>query len=135
MLETGTVSDASRRWFGMSKVKFGGTSRSRRDKIVTANQPDIVVVNVVIPRDSSIKKKNHERLEKDQTLREQLERMWKGLHVNLHGRPPEDRHQGYRLHRHSCPPSDCKEPDSLPSLTLDVGLFWIMSHSPLMAAQ
>ncbi|KAI3377775.1 hypothetical protein L3Q82_008918 [Scortum barcoo] len=56
------------------------------DKQVMANQPDIVVVDkeqkravvidVAIPSDNRIRKKEHEKLEKYQGLREQLERMW-----------------------------------------------------------
>ena len=51
-----------------------------------ANQPDIVVVDkeqktvtvvdVAIPSDSNIRKKEHEKLEKYQGLREELEKMW-----------------------------------------------------------
>lgn len=53
-----------------------------------ANQPDIVlidkqqkkaaVIDVAIPTDSNIKKKEHEKLEKYQGLKEELEKMWKG---------------------------------------------------------
>ena len=56
------------------------------DKLVMANQPDIVVVDkeqktvtvvdVAIPSDSNIRKKEHEKLEKYQGLREELEKMW-----------------------------------------------------------
>ncbi|TWW66946.1 hypothetical protein D4764_20G0009780 [Takifugu flavidus] len=56
------------------------------DKMVVANQPDIVVVDkhqkrvvvidVAIPSDSNFRKKEHERLEKDQGLKEEIERMW-----------------------------------------------------------
>ncbi|XP_054913489.1 uncharacterized protein LOC129377515 [Poeciliopsis prolifica] len=57
------------------------------DKMVMANQPDIVVVDkhqrkavvvdVAIPSDCNIRKKEHEKLEKYQGLREELERAWK----------------------------------------------------------
>ncbi|XP_076747453.1 uncharacterized protein LOC143421715 [Maylandia zebra] len=57
------------------------------DKMVVANQPDIVVVDkqkktavvidVAVPNDSNIGKKEHEKLEKYQGLREELERMWR----------------------------------------------------------
>ncbi|CAI5636064.1 unnamed protein product [Oreochromis niloticus] len=57
------------------------------DKMVVANQPDIVVVDkqkktavvidVAVPNDSNIRKKEHEKLEKYQGLREELERMWR----------------------------------------------------------
>ena len=56
------------------------------DKLVMANQPDIVVVDkeqktvtvvdVAIPSDSNIRKKEHQKLEKYQGLREELEKMW-----------------------------------------------------------
>ncbi len=52
-----------------------------------ANQPDIVlidkqqkkavVIDVAIPSDSNIRKKEHEKLEKYQGLKEELEKMWK----------------------------------------------------------
>ena len=54
------------------------------DKMVMANQPDIViidkqqrkavVIDVAIPSDSNIKKKEHEKLEKYQGLKEELEK-------------------------------------------------------------
>uniref|UniRef100_A0A096M1X3 Uncharacterized protein n=1 Tax=Poecilia formosa TaxID=48698 RepID=A0A096M1X3_POEFO len=54
---------------------------------VMANQPDIVVVDkeqrkavvvdVAIPSDHNIRKKEHEKLEKYQGLREELEKAWK----------------------------------------------------------
>ncbi|XP_051916213.1 uncharacterized protein LOC127597287 isoform X2 [Hippocampus zosterae] len=57
------------------------------DKMVMANQPDIViidkgqrkavVVDVAVPSDGNIRKKEHEKLEKYQGLREELERAWK----------------------------------------------------------
>ena len=57
------------------------------DKQLLANQPDIVVVDkerkravvidVAIPADANIRKKEHEKVDKYQGLREQLERMWK----------------------------------------------------------
>lgn len=56
------------------------------DKMVMANQPDIVVmdkqqktvvvVDVAIPSDSNIRKKEQEKLEKYQGLKEELEKMW-----------------------------------------------------------
>ena len=50
------------------------------DKLVLANQPDIVVVDqrtavvidVAIPRDGNIRKKEHEKLKKYQGLKEEL---------------------------------------------------------------
>ncbi|CAI5667744.1 unnamed protein product [Oreochromis niloticus] len=55
--------------------------------MVVANQPDIVVVDkqektavvidVAVPNDSNIRKKEHEKLEKYQGLREELEKMWR----------------------------------------------------------
>ncbi|XP_078022977.1 uncharacterized protein LOC144462717 [Epinephelus lanceolatus] len=57
------------------------------DKQMLANQPDIVVVekhqkkavvvDVAIPADSNIRKKEHKKVEKYQELKEQLEQMWK----------------------------------------------------------
>ncbi|XP_051931065.1 uncharacterized protein LOC127607055 [Hippocampus zosterae] len=57
------------------------------DKMVMANQPDIViidkgqrkavVVDIAVPSDGNIRKKEHEKLEKYQGLREELERAWK----------------------------------------------------------
>ena len=54
---------------------------------MASKQPDIVlvniqdkkglVVNVTIPGDRNIRKKEHEKLEKYQGLKEELERMWK----------------------------------------------------------
>ena len=56
------------------------------DKLVMANQPDIVlidkqqkkavVIDVAIPSDSNIRKKEHEKLEKYQGLKKELEKMW-----------------------------------------------------------
>ena len=56
------------------------------DKLVMANQPDIVLINkqqkkavvidVAIPSDSNIRKKEHEKLKKYQGLKEELEKMW-----------------------------------------------------------
>ncbi|TWW73493.1 hypothetical protein D4764_15G0008870 [Takifugu flavidus] len=54
------------------------------DKMVVANQPDVVVVDkhqktlvvIAIPSNSNIKKKQHEKLEKYQGLKEEMERMW-----------------------------------------------------------
>ena len=57
------------------------------DRQVLANQPDVVVVDkdqktavvidVAVPSDSNIRKKEYEKLEKYQGLKEELERMWK----------------------------------------------------------
>ncbi|XP_055368940.1 uncharacterized protein LOC129604854 [Betta splendens] len=57
------------------------------DRMVMANQPDIVVVDkeqskavvvdVAIPSNGNIRKKEHEKLEKYQGLREKLEKAWK----------------------------------------------------------
>ncbi|TWW80141.1 hypothetical protein D4764_10G0011710 [Takifugu flavidus] len=54
--------------------------------MVVANQPDVVVIDkhqktvvlidVAIPSDSNIRKKEHEKLEKYQGLKEEIERMW-----------------------------------------------------------
>ncbi|TWW67366.1 hypothetical protein D4764_02G0004070 [Takifugu flavidus] len=56
------------------------------DKMMVTNQPDIVmvdkhqktvvVIDVAIPSDSNIRKKEHEKLEKYQGLKEEIERMW-----------------------------------------------------------
>ncbi|TWW76591.1 hypothetical protein D4764_13G0012530 [Takifugu flavidus] len=56
------------------------------DKMVVANQPDTLVVgkhrktvgviDVAIPSDSNIRKKEHAKLEKYQGLKEEMERMW-----------------------------------------------------------
>jgi len=56
------------------------------DKQVMANQPDIVVVNklqkkavvidIAIPIDSNINKKENKKLEKYQGLKEEVEKMW-----------------------------------------------------------
>ncbi len=55
--------------------------------MVMANQPDIVVVDkeqrkavvvdIAIPSDCNIRKKEHEKLEKYQGLREELEKAWR----------------------------------------------------------
>ncbi|KAK7881151.1 hypothetical protein WMY93_029560 [Mugilogobius chulae] len=57
------------------------------DRMVMANQPDIVVVDkeqrkavvvdVAIPSDGNIRRKEHEKLERYQGLREELEKAWK----------------------------------------------------------
>ena len=57
------------------------------DRMVMANQPDIVVidkeqrkavvVDIAIPSDCNIRKKEHEKVEKYQGLKEELERAWK----------------------------------------------------------
>ena len=57
------------------------------DKQLLANQPDIVVVDkeqkrvvvidVAIPADANIRKKEHEKVEKYQGLKEELEKAWK----------------------------------------------------------
>ncbi|KAJ0057310.1 hypothetical protein NL108_002264 [Boleophthalmus pectinirostris] len=57
------------------------------DRMVMVNQPDIVVVDkkqsravvvdIAIPSDGNIRKKEHEKLEKYQGLKEELERAWK----------------------------------------------------------
>ncbi|CAK6950273.1 uncharacterized protein LOC127616771 [Scomber scombrus] len=61
-------------------------------KLVMANQPDIllmdkqqkkaVVIDVVIPSDNSIRKKEQEKLGKYQGLKEELEKMW-GVEVTV----------------------------------------------------
>ena len=58
-----------------------------QDRKVLANQPDIVVIDkqkkeavvtgIAVPSDSNIKKKEYEKLEKYQGLKEEPERMWK----------------------------------------------------------
>ncbi|TWW81593.1 hypothetical protein D4764_01G0014080, partial [Takifugu flavidus] len=55
-------------------------------KMVVAKQPDImvvdkhqktvVVIDVAIPNDSNIRKKENEKLEKYQALKEEIEKMW-----------------------------------------------------------
>ncbi len=67
-------------------VKILWDFQVQTDEMVVANQPNIVIVdkqqkkavviNVVIPSDSNIKKKEHEKLEKYQGLKEELEKMW-----------------------------------------------------------
>ncbi|XP_068190807.1 uncharacterized protein [Antennarius striatus] len=62
------------------------------DKQLLANKPDIVVmdkeqkravvIDVAIPADANIRKKEHEKIEKYQGLKEQLEQMWK-VKVNV----------------------------------------------------
>ncbi|KAF7642936.1 hypothetical protein LDENG_00248050 [Lucifuga dentata] len=57
------------------------------DKQLLANQPDMVVVDkeqkravvidVTVPADSNIRKKEHQKMEKYQGLKEELERTWK----------------------------------------------------------
>ncbi|KAF7655094.1 hypothetical protein LDENG_00060930, partial [Lucifuga dentata] len=57
------------------------------DKQLLANQPDMVVVDkeqkravvidVAVPADSNIRKKEHQKIQKYQGLKEELERMWK----------------------------------------------------------
>lgn len=57
------------------------------DKLVMANQPDIVVVDnrrkeaividIAVPSDSNTRKKEFKRLEKYRGLKEELEKMWK----------------------------------------------------------
>uniref|UniRef100_A0A3P9HPM2 Gypsy retrotransposon integrase-like protein 1 n=1 Tax=Oryzias latipes TaxID=8090 RepID=A0A3P9HPM2_ORYLA len=90
-------------WTGNPKVKIGNTSEGagneraknlwdfqiQTDRMVMANQPDIVavdkeqrkdvVVDVAVPSEGNIRKKEHENLEKYQGLREELEKAWKGL--------------------------------------------------------
>ncbi|TWW65014.1 hypothetical protein D4764_22G0006610 [Takifugu flavidus] len=68
------------------QVKILWDFQIQTDKMVVANQPDIVVVDkhqktvvvidVAIPGDSNIRKKVHEKLEKYQGLKEEIERMW-----------------------------------------------------------
>ena len=57
------------------------------DKHVIANRPDIVIIDkekktamiidVAVPSDCNIKKKEHEKIDKYQGLREEMEKMWK----------------------------------------------------------
>ena len=57
------------------------------DKHVIANRPDIVIVDkekktatvidVAVPSDCNIRKKEHEKIDKYQGLREEMEKMWK----------------------------------------------------------
>ncbi|TWW59227.1 hypothetical protein D4764_06G0007570 [Takifugu flavidus] len=44
--------------------------------IVGQDQKTVVVIDVAIPSDSNIRKKEHEKLEKYQGLKEEIERMW-----------------------------------------------------------
>ena len=58
----------------------------KTDKLVMANQPDIVlidkkqqkavVIDIVIPSDSNIWRKDHEKIDIYQGLKEELEKMW-----------------------------------------------------------
>ena len=62
------------------------------NKLVIANQPDIVlvdrqekkavVVDTIVPSDSNIKKKEHKKYGKYQGLKEELERIW-GIKAGL----------------------------------------------------
>ena len=45
--------------------------------MVDKEQKRAVVIDVAIPVDANIRKKEHEKIEKYQGLKEQLERMWK----------------------------------------------------------
>ena len=64
------------------QVKILWDFQLQADKLMMANQPDVVVVDkrqrtavvedVAIPRDGNIRKKEHEKLEKYQ----ELEKMW-----------------------------------------------------------
>ena len=70
-----------------NKAKILWNFSFQTDKQLLANQPDIVVVDreqkrvvvidVAIPADANIRKKEHEKIEKYQGLKEQLEQMWK----------------------------------------------------------
>ena len=72
------------KWIENDRAKILWDFLIRTDKMVVANQQNIVVVNkrekkgevvdVAIPTDSTTKK--HEKLEKYQGLKEELERMW-----------------------------------------------------------
>ncbi len=69
------------------KAKILWDFHIQTDKQVMANQPDIVIIDkhkkeatiidVAIPNDSNIKKKEQEKVEKYQPLREELQRIWK----------------------------------------------------------
>lgn len=71
----------SYRWLKMTKLRSCGLPGPETDKMVMANQPDIVVVDKVIdvgiPSNTTIKKKEHKTLEKYLRLKEELEKMWK----------------------------------------------------------
>ena len=68
------------------QVKILGDFQIQTEELVMANQPELVlvdkhhktavVIDVVIPSDSNIRKKEHEKLEKYQGLKEELEKMW-----------------------------------------------------------
>ncbi|KAF7655229.1 hypothetical protein LDENG_00059120 [Lucifuga dentata] len=45
--------------------------------VVNKEQKRVVVIDVAIPSDGNIKKKEHEKLEKYQRLKEELDQMWK----------------------------------------------------------
>ena len=62
-----------------NRAKLFGTSRSRQTGIVVANKQkkEAVVIDIAVPSDSNIKKKEYEKLDKYQGLEEKLERTWK----------------------------------------------------------
>ena len=70
-----------------NRAKVLWYSSFQTDKQLLANKADIVVVDkeqkrtvvidVGIPADANIRKKEHEKIEKYQGLKEQLEQMWK----------------------------------------------------------
>ncbi|KAM9816571.1 carbohydrate sulfotransferase 6 isoform X4 [Syngnathus typhle] len=83
----------SSKWEAPPKVAENGRAKIlwdfqiQTDKMVMANQPDIVVVDkqqkkavvvdIAIPSDGNIRKKELEKLEKYQGLKEELEKAWK----------------------------------------------------------
>ncbi|KAF7666275.1 hypothetical protein LDENG_00113730, partial [Lucifuga dentata] len=70
-----------------NRAKVPWDFKFQTDKQLLANQPDVVVVDkeqkravvidVAVPADSNIRKKEHEKIEKYQGLKEELERTWK----------------------------------------------------------
>ena len=47
------------------------------DTVIIDKQKEAVVIDIAVPSDSNIKKKEYEKLEKYQGLKEELERTWK----------------------------------------------------------
>ncbi|KAF7663723.1 hypothetical protein LDENG_00203700, partial [Lucifuga dentata] len=70
-----------------SRAKVLWDFKFQTDKQLLANQPDMVVVDkeqkravvidMAVPADSNIRKKEHQKIQKYQGLKEELERTWK----------------------------------------------------------
>ncbi|TWW61030.1 hypothetical protein D4764_05G0011200 [Takifugu flavidus] len=58
----------------LERIKF--VIRSPTVVVIEKHQKTVVVIDVAIPSDSNIRKKEHEKLEKYQELKEEIERMW-----------------------------------------------------------